>query len=72
MWRRIKLVIDGFLVGILFEYTLRVEVSVFPIIIAILLIIDIIIDIWLGNVNDNKVVLITEVDINKVPDNDKK
>ena len=72
MWRRIKLVIDGFLVGILFEYTLRVEVSVFPIIIAILLIIDIIIDIWLGNVNDKKVVLITEVDINKVPDNDKK
>lgn len=74
MRKRINLAIDAFLVGMLFEYTLRVEVSIFPIAIGIMLIISIIMDIWLAKLKDKKEVLIAEVEVNlkKVLDNDKK
>ena len=61
MWRRINLAIDGFLVGMLFEYTLRVEVSVFPIAIGILIIIGIILDLWLYNLKEKKKDLVTQI-----------
>ncbi len=64
MWRRINLAIDGFLVGMLFEYTLRVEVSVFPIAIGILIIVGIVLDFWLYSLEDKKRELITEININ--------
>ncbi len=58
MWRRINLAIDGFLVGMLFEYTLRVEVSVFPITIGILIFIGILLDFWLYNLKEKKTILL--------------
>ena len=74
MWRRINLAIDGFLVGMLFEYTLRVEVSIFPIAIGILIIIGIILDLWLYSLKGKKDKLITEINVNvdKVIKNNKR
>ncbi len=64
MWRRINLAIDGFLVGMLFEYTLRVEVSVFPIAIGILIFIGILLDLWLYRLKGKRDELVVEINAN--------
>jgi hypothetical protein len=74
MWRRVNLVLNSFMVGILFEFTYRVEVSVYPIIIGILLVISIILDFWFYNIDGKKDELISEININvdKIIDKSKK
>lgn len=47
MSNRINLVLHGFLVGMLFEYILRVETSIYPILLMIIIILGLIIDIVL-------------------------
>ncbi len=47
MSNRINLVLHGFLVGMLFEYILRVEASIYPIVLMIIIILGFIIDIVL-------------------------
>lgn len=74
MWRRINLAIDGFLVGMLFEYTLRVEVSILPIGLGIVILIGIILDIWLFNLKDTKTKTLADINVNlkKVIDGEEK
>jgi len=45
MKNRISLLLNGFLVGMLLEYTVRVEVSIFPIVLMVITILSLILDI---------------------------
>jgi len=65
MWNKIRILMNGFLIGMLFEYTIKVEVSPYPIIIGILLVVSFLYDnFWIDKLEvKKKKKLITEIEV---------
>jgi hypothetical protein len=65
MWKKINLLINGFLIGMLFEYTLRVEVSILPVLIMSVLVVGTLLDIfWLDKLTIKRDKLVKQIIVN--------
>jgi hypothetical protein len=61
MWKIINTALDGFVLGLLVEYTYRVEVNPFAIGIGVLVLVSIILELWLYRHSERKANLLVEV-----------